>query len=73
MVTTSFRRSGLHHVLGAIGSLSLFALIGFTCGGDSATAGPSTLAPIMTTGAASAPASAPPSRTATGAQTCPWK
>lgn len=56
--TVYVRRPGLGHAasaIGAIGAMGLFVATGFTCGNDTAPPSPSTLAPIMATGAARVP------------------
>ncbi|MBB3177045.1 hypothetical protein [Variovorax sp. Sphag1AA] len=68
VVLSPFRRPGLGHAAGAIGALGLFVATGFTCGNGSAPSSPSTLAPIMATGAARVPLT-----TAATEKKCPAK
>ena len=53
--TVYVSRPSLGHAVGAIGALGVFIAAGFACGNGTAPPSPSTLAPIMATGAARVP------------------
>jgi len=55
MLQPSLYGPALGHAVAAIGALGLFVATGFSCVGEVAANGPSTLAPIMATGAAKPP------------------